>query len=126
MLAMNGNWKRKLGALCLLGWIALALAPAGAADLAGPAALYQYQGADRLQKLVEGAHREGTMTLYTSLNPKDAGPIVEAFENRYKIKVVVWRARGEKMVQRALTEARAGRFTPDVFESDGVEMEILS
>jgi iron(III) transport system substrate-binding protein len=126
MLAMNSSLKRKLGRLCLLGWIGLALAPAGAADLGGTAALYQYQGADRLQKLVEGARREGTVTLYTSLNPKDAGPITEAFENRYQVKVVLWRASGEKMVQRALTEARAGRFTPDVFESDGVEMEILA
>jgi len=88
--------------------------------------IYMYKGADRDQKLLDGARKEGSLTLYTSLNPKDSGPIVEAFEKKYKVKVSLWRASGEKMVQRALTEARAGRFTPDVFESDGVEMEILA
>lgn len=124
---MNSSWMRKLGTVCLAGLAGMAMAPAGAApDAAAAAALYQYQGADRQQKLVEGARREGSVSIYTSLNPKDAGPITEAFENKYKVKVVLWRASGEKMVQRALTEARAGRFTPDVFESDGVEMEILA
>jgi iron(III) transport system substrate-binding protein len=111
--------------MALAGWLWLAATPAGAAPDA-TASLYQYQGADRQQKLVEGARREGSVSIYTSLNPKDAGPLTEAFENKYKVKVILWRASGEKMVQRALTEARAGRFTPDVFESDGVEMEILA
>jgi len=126
---MSSNRMQKLGMLCLFGWLGLAMAPARAApDAASGAAsaLYQYKGADRQQKLVEGARREGSVSIYTSLNPKDAGPIVVAFENKYTVKVALWRARGEKMVQRALTEARAGRFTPDVFESDGVEMEILA
>jgi iron(III) transport system substrate-binding protein len=88
--------------------------------------VFMYKGADREQKLLDGARKEGGLALYTSLNPKDSAPIVDAFEKKYKIKVSLWRASGEKMVQRALTEARAGRFTPDVFESDGVEMEILA
>jgi iron(III) transport system substrate-binding protein len=57
---------------------------------------------------------------------KDSAPIAEAFEKKYGIKVSLWRASGEKVVQRALTEARAGRFTPDVIETDGIEMEILA
>ena len=88
--------------------------------------LTMYQGADREQRLIEGAKKEGTISLYTSLNPKDSGPITEAFQKKYGIKVSVWRASGEKMTERAITEARAGRFTPDVMESDGVEMEILA
>lgn len=126
---MSLSRMQKLGMLCLAGWIGLAMGPARAAPGAASgaaSAVYQYQGADRQQKLVDGARREGSVSIYTSLNPKDAGPIVEAFENKYKVKVLVWRASGEKMVQRALTEARADRFTPDVFESDGVEMEILA
>jgi iron(III) transport system substrate-binding protein len=127
---MNSMWRRAVGGLCLLGAIStapLTAAAAAAADPApGAAALYLYQGADRMHKLVEGARREGSVSVYTSLNPKDAAPLTEAFESKYKVKVVMWRASGEKMVQRALTEAGAGRFTPDVFESDGVEMEILA
>lgn len=91
-----------------------------------PAEVYLYSGADRDRLVQDGARKEATLSVYTSLNPKDAAPIIEAFEKKYGIKVSLWRASGEKMVQRALTEARAGRFTPDVFESDGVEVEILA
>ena len=115
---------RKL-ALCGLMWTLLA--PGMARAQAAPVgAIYLYQGADREQKLAEAARREGLVSIYTSLNPKDAAPILEAFEKKYKIKTVLWRASGEKMVQRTITEARAGRYTPDVLESDGVEMEILA
>jgi iron(III) transport system substrate-binding protein len=111
--------------LCLLA-LCLLLQHAPALGQANGTAIYMYQGADRDQKLVEAARKEGTVSIYTSLNPKDAGPILEAFEKKHKIKPVLWRASGEKMVQRALTEARAGRYTPDVFESDGIELEILA
>ena len=88
--------------------------------------IYMYQGADREARLLEGARKEGQLVIYASLNPKDAAPIIEAFEKKYKIKTSLWRASGEKMVQRALTEAQANRYTPDIFESDGVEIEILA
>lgn len=87
--------------------------------------VYMYQGADREQRLLENAKREGTLVLYTSLNLKDSVPITEKFEKKYGIKVSLWRASSEKVVQRAVTEARAGRFTPDVLETNGPEMEIL-
>jgi iron(III) transport system substrate-binding protein len=90
------------------------------------AGIVMYQGADRDQRVIAEARKEGTVSLYTSLNPKDSGPIVEAFQKKYNIKVSIWRASGEKLIERAITEARAGRFTPDVMESDGVEMEILA
>jgi iron(III) transport system substrate-binding protein len=91
-----------------------------------PSPIYLYKGADREQRLLQGARKEGAVSVYTSLNLKDSAPIVEAFEKKYGIKVSLWRASGEKVVQRALTEARAGRFMPDVLESDGIEMEILA
>jgi iron(III) transport system substrate-binding protein len=91
-----------------------------------PGDVFMYQGADREQRVLEGARREGSVTLYTSLNLKDSVPITEAFEKKYPgIKVSLWRAGSEKVVQRALTEARAGRFTPDVLETNGPEMEIF-
>ena len=114
--------------LAQIGIAALLLAPtcAMAQAKSKQAEIYMYRGADREQKLLEGARKEGSLSIYTSLNPKDSSPITEAFEKKYKIKVSLWRASGEKMVQRALTEARAGRFTPDVLETDGIEMEILA
>lgn len=87
--------------------------------------IYLYQGADRDKRLLENAKKEGTVVIYTSLNLKDSVPITEKFEKKYGIKVSLWRASSEKVVQRALTEARAGRFTPDILETNGPEMEIL-
>jgi hypothetical protein len=87
--------------------------------------IYMYRGAERAQRLIEGARKEATVAVYTSLNPEHSTPIVEAFEKeyaKYQIKLVMWRASGEKVVQRALTEAHAGHFTPDVFESESQEL----
>lgn len=112
-----------------LGFLLATASMSHAQNKISPAQLYSYAGADREQRLLNGAQQEGTVVVYTSLNVKDSGPIVEAFEKKYasqKIKVVLWRASGEKVVQRALTEARAKRYTPDIFESDGIEMEILA
>jgi len=115
------------GVSCLL--VAAALACPIAAHAQGkskPAEIYQYQGPDRDRRVLDGARREGTVVVYTSLNLKDSVPITEAFEKKHPgVKVSLWRASSEKVVQRALTEARARRYSPDVFETNGPEMEIL-
>jgi iron(III) transport system substrate-binding protein len=88
--------------------------------------LYLYKGADRDARLLEGARKEGQLNLYTSLNTKDSGPITEAFEKLTGVKVLLWRSSSEKVLQRAVTEARAGRFACDVLETNGPEMEALA
>src|SRR6185295_13915740 len=55
----------------------------------------------------------------------DFQPIVQAFEKKYGIRATVWRASGEKIVQRLVAESRAGRYDADVAETDGSQMEIL-
>jgi iron(III) transport system substrate-binding protein len=85
-----------------------------------------YQGSDREKILINEAKKEGIVNLYTSQNPKDSTSIIEAFQKKYGIKVLMWRASGEKVIQRAVAEARANRNTPDVFESDGVVLEALA
>jgi iron(III) transport system substrate-binding protein len=87
--------------------------------------IYMYQGADRDQRMIEGARKEKQVTVYTSLNLKDSVPITQAFEKKYGVKVELWRSSSEKVLQRALTEARAGRFSVDAFELNGPEMEAL-
>ena len=87
--------------------------------------LYLYKGADREARLLEGARKEGRLSLYTSLNTKDSGPITEAFEKATGVKVLLWRSSSEKVLQRAVTEARSGRFAFDVLETNGPEMEAL-
>ena len=105
---------------------ALALPTALAQDrLARNRDIYQYKGADREARLVEGAKKEGTVSVYTSLNTKDSGPITEVFEKKYGIKTLLWRASSEKVLQRAVTETRAGRFLCDVIETNGPEMEAM-
>ncbi len=87
--------------------------------------LYMYQGGDREARLLADAKKQGQVVMYTSLNLKDSVPLSEAFEKRTGIKVQLWRASSEKVLQRAITEARAGRFSPDILETNGPEMEAL-
>ena len=97
------------------------------AEEASPVAeLAAYDGADRLQKLIEGAKREGELTIYTSAQTTDLGPVVEAFEKKYGVKASIWRAGSEAVLNRALQEARAGRHTVDVVETNGPELESMS
>src|SRR3981081_3698365 len=42
--------------------------------------VFRYGGADREARLLEGARREGSLTLYTSLAPTESKPLAEAFE----------------------------------------------
>ena len=88
--------------------------------------LLRYRGADRESRLVERAKQEGTVILYTSLAPTESKPLAEAFEKKHGVKVELWRALSDKVVQRVITEARANRHTVDVVETNGPEMEALA
>ncbi len=56
--------------------------------------VYLYRGADRDQKLVAAAKREGAVSLYTSMQLPDSQPLTQAFEKKYGIRVSLWRASG--------------------------------
>jgi iron(III) transport system substrate-binding protein len=105
--------------------LALAL-PAAAQDVARNDETYRYRGADRDSRLVERAKKEGTVTLYTSLAPTESKPLAEAFEKKYGVKVELWRALSDKVVQRVVTESQGKRFAVDVVETNGPEMEMLA
>jgi iron(III) transport system substrate-binding protein len=87
--------------------------------------IYQYRGLDREQRLVAAARKEGGLTLYSTMTPEDAGPLLAGFERKYGVKVTMWRGINQKLVQRAVAEARAGRPAADPFEGSGHGMEIL-
>jgi len=116
-------------ACAVLAALALCLnAPPSAAQIRPFASLEEmasYQGADRTQRLVEGAKKERTLSMYTSAQGDDMGALVAAFEKKYGIKVSMWRASSEKVLQRAVTEARANRFAVDVLETNGPELESM-
>src|SRR5215510_8270799 len=88
-------------------------------------AIYMYQGADRGERLIAKAREEGTLTLYTSMATTESGPLAQAFEKKYGVKVQLWRALSENVLQRALTEARGGRRALDVLETNAPEVEAL-
>jgi iron(III) transport system substrate-binding protein len=90
-----------------------------------PPAMATYAGADRTQRLIDGARKEGVVTVYSSLVVEDMAVITAAFERKYGVKARVWRGSSENMLQRVLTEARGNRFDADLFETDGVAMESL-
>jgi iron(III) transport system substrate-binding protein len=90
-----------------------------------PAEVAAYTGPDRQQRLVEGAKKEGFVSVYNSAPPDDMRVFAAAFEKKYGVQVRVWRASSESIVQRAVAEAKAGRSDLDVAETNSPEMEAL-
>jgi len=72
-----------------------------------------------------GQH-ESTLTWYTTTPVEYARQLAQPFEKRYGIKVEIWRARSELILQRVLTEARSGKPTVDVVHSISPPMEALA
>lgn len=84
-----------------------------------------YEGPDRMQRLLEGAKREGNLTVYTSMAAADSARLIAAFEKKHNIKVKVWRSGKDKILQRVISEARAGRHEADFVLNPSPEMEAL-
>jgi len=115
--------RRSFGAALLAALTLPAIARAQKGPDSPHKALYMHKGADREATLLANAKKEGEVVIYTSLNLKDSVPLTEAFEKKTGVKVQLWRAASEKVLQRAITEARAGRFACDIIETNGPEME---
>jgi iron(III) transport system substrate-binding protein len=96
--------------------------PARAQD-AGRAArdLATYQGADRHDKLVELAKKEGELSIYHVYPALPA--VIAAFTKKYGIKTRVWRSGSEAVLQRLVTENRGNRFDVDVVQNNAPENE---
>ena len=117
------HFTRLLGAAAaatLLPRAARAQAKGSAPELAA------YTGADRQQRLVEGAKKEGPLSIYTSMQNDDMGALVAGFEKKYGLKATVWRAGSDKVLQRAVIEARGNRRTVDIIETNSPELESMS
>ncbi len=78
-----------------------------------------------MSRLIAGARKEGSLQFYTTIPAEYLRPITDEFEKKYGVKVDIWRARSEAVLQRVLTEAKAGRWTVDVVESISPPMEAL-
>ena len=114
-------WRRNLHR------VGVAVASAAACLLASAQSpLATYEGADRLERIVAAAKKEGTLTLYTTIAEKDLPALVKPFETKYGITVKVWRAGTDKVLQRTLAESAANRNEVDAVHFGSPEMEALS
>ncbi len=84
-----------------------------------------YSGPDRIAKLIAGAKKDGAVNVYSSETVEDIGALSQAFEAKYGIKLNIWRGSSEDILQRAVVEARGGRFDADAFETGATAMESL-
>jgi iron(III) transport system substrate-binding protein len=127
----NNFFERSEGPVARVRNVALTAAALITALLASDVACAQtavplmYQGTDRTERLVEGAKKEGVLNLYTSMAEKDDRRLVDAFEKKYGIKIKVWRSGKNIVLQRVITEARAGRYEADFVLNPAPEMEAL-
>src|SRR5947207_1484606 len=87
--------------------------------------IYMYQGADRDKRLVEGARKERQVLFYSTMTVADGKALAVAFEQKYGVRVNHWRGSAEKIVSRAIAEARARRHEADVFETSSHRIEAL-
>ena len=70
---------------------------------------------DNRGKQLEAAKKEGKLIWYTSANVTESKPLLDDFEKQYPfIKGEIFRASGEKVLNRIMTETRAGRWDVDV------------
>ena len=99
---------RTRGCLVLLGFLSF---------------IFVSQHADAQPVDVNAAKKEGKVVVYGTVPPKSMSAINKGFEQKYGINVEYWRASSTKVMDRALTEWRAGRPGFDVVEGNqGVQL----
>jgi iron(III) transport system substrate-binding protein len=75
---------------------------------------------------VRQAKQEGTLSLYTSLTEELVKPVKDAFERQTGVKLQVFRAASETVLQRILQESSARRLGNDAVETNFGEMGTLA
>src|SRR6266542_1695199 len=78
-------------------------------------------------QLVERAKKEGTFLLYTSMNTLDVNQIFDGFRKRYPfITPKSYTARSAALLERIVTEARAGKHFADVIQGNAFTLYLLA
>jgi iron(III) transport system substrate-binding protein len=125
---VNSSLAKACATLLLLGSSFLVAIPAVAQSRkAEPpvAEIALSQGGNRLQRLIEGAKKEGALSVYGAMPTTDLQALVDAFAKKYGIKANTWRSSSENVVQRIVTEARSGRFDVDFLQNNEPAMAAL-
>src|SRR5205085_7175258 len=71
------------------------------------------------------AWAQPVVNVYSSMGEKDLRRLVGEFERRQGVKVNLWRSGKNRILERVLREARAGRHEVDVIHNPAPEMEAL-
>jgi iron(III) transport system substrate-binding protein len=80
----------------------------------------------RAATLEDSAKTEGEVVLYSSLNNEQIVTLVDAFNKKYpNIKPSFYRGTSDRVLQRAVTESKAGRFAVDVVTSAGFQIQLM-
>lgn len=80
----------------------------------------------RAATLEENARADGEVVIYSSLNNEQIVTLVDAFKKKYPgIKASFYRGTSERVLQRASTEAKAGRYAVDVMTSAGFQVQLM-
>ncbi len=83
-------------------------------------------GQDDIGALVEGAKKEGALTLYMSMQVPDIQRLVDAFKRHYPFaNVESVPLLGERLLTRIITETNAGRYAADIYRLDGLRVHEL-
>jgi iron(III) transport system substrate-binding protein len=83
-----------------------------------------YQGADREKVMIEGAKKEGALTLYGSHTWYRT--MAKEFEKKYPfIKVNEFRTDGRSLIKRALEEIKSGQYIADVIATTGEQIDVM-
>ena len=100
--------------------LVVAILALGAAPLRAQEIL-TYSGADRQDKLIEGAKQEGQVVIYSAMIVNQAlRPLADAFMKKYPfVKLTYWRADTDALVAKVSAEERANNLVADVIEGTG-------
>jgi iron(III) transport system substrate-binding protein len=77
-------------------------------------------------QLMERAKKEGTFLLYTSMNAPDVNQVFDGFRKRYPfITPKSYTTRSAALLERVITEARAGKYFSDVIQGNAFTLYLL-
>ncbi len=88
--------------------------------------LASFAATARAAAVEDSAKAEGEVVLYSSLNNEQIVTLVDAFKKKYpNIKPSFYRGTSDRVLQRAVTESKAGRFAVDVVTSAGFQLQLM-
>ena len=75
---------------------------------------------------VDGAKKEGKLVLYTAMQPEDSTKLIDLYRSRFPfVDASFFRAGSAPLLNRILTENRAGRFLFDVVSGKVSDLLLL-